>query len=79
SCEVDQRRSMISLTESGVALVELMSVQSEARYDHITRVFGYGKLELLYELLDELTEKLSAAEYVESAADEELVPADIGA
>ncbi|MBN7797314.1 homoprotocatechuate degradation operon regulator HpaR [Parahaliea mediterranea] len=54
----DQRRSMISLDETGVELVKVMSVQSEARYAHITQVFGYGKLELLYELLDELTEKL---------------------
>ena len=28
------------------------------RYDHITQTFGYGKLELLYELLEELVEKL---------------------
>jgi homoprotocatechuate degradation regulator HpaR len=62
----DQRRAMISLSDAGGQLVELMSVQSEARYEHITRVFGYGKLELLYELLDELTEKLSAAEYDDS-------------
>ncbi len=58
----DQRRSMIQLSDAGAGLVELMSIQSEARYEHITEVFGYGKLELLYELLDELTEKLSAEE-----------------
>ena len=57
--KTDQRRSMIRLSEDGKKLVELMSPQSEARYQRITEVFGYGKLELLYELLDELTEKLA--------------------
>lgn len=59
-CEKDMRRSMISVSPKGVELVNLMAPQSEARYEHLTKVFGYGKLELLYELLDELTEKLSA-------------------
>lgn len=62
SSELDMRRSMISLSDSGTELVKFMSVQSESRYEHITEVFGYGKLELLYELLEELTEKLSEAE-----------------
>ena len=54
----DQRRSIIILSHDGKALVELIAPQSEARYEHITQAFGYGKLELLYELLDELVEKL---------------------
>lgn len=58
--ETDMRRSMIRLNERGKELVNIMAPQSEARYEHITKIFGYGKLELLYELLDELTEKLSA-------------------
>jgi len=66
----DQRRSIISLADTGVELVKAMSVQSEARYEHITRVFGYGKLELLYELLDELTEKLGEAEFESEETDE---------
>ena len=57
--EHDQRRSIISITSTGIKLVELMSAESEIRYAHITEVFGYGKLELLYELLDELVEKLN--------------------
>ena len=56
--ENDQRRSIISLTTEGVRLVEQIAPQSEARYAHITESFGYGKLELLYELLDELVVKL---------------------
>ncbi|NHN39873.1 homoprotocatechuate degradation operon regulator HpaR [Pseudomaricurvus alcaniphilus] len=54
----DLRCSLIVLTASGAELVKIVAPQSEARYDHITDVFGYGKLELLYELLNELTEKL---------------------
>ncbi len=54
----DQRRSMISITPEGRKLFEALSPVNEARYAHITERFGYGKLELLYELLDELVEKL---------------------
>lgn len=58
----DQRRTLITLSSEGASLVELMAPQSEARYQHITRAFGYGKLELLYELLDELILKLDEAD-----------------
>jgi len=64
--ERDQRRMMIALTDAGAALVEAMAPQSEARYERIQSVFGYGKLELLYELLDELTEKMNAIEKTDS-------------
>lgn len=67
--KTDLRRSMISIHKHGMKLVEAMAPQSEARYAHITRVFGYGKLELLYELLEELTEKLSAAEFDDDGSD----------
>ena len=59
----DQRCSIISLANKGQELVELMAPESEARYQYITEVFGYGKLELLYELLDELVTKLETAEH----------------
>lgn len=69
--EQDQRCSIISLAEAGRKLVELMAPESEARYEHITRVFGYGKLELLYELLDELVDKLEAADQATLLKDSE--------
>ncbi len=56
--EADQRRSAIFLTDEGRKLFELVAPKSAERYDHITEKFGYGKLELLYELLDELVEKI---------------------
>ncbi|MEQ8803965.1 homoprotocatechuate degradation operon regulator HpaR [Haliea sp.] len=69
--EADMRRAMIRLTAEGKELVNVMAPQSEARYERITQVFGYGKLELLYELLDELTEKLSAeSESMENSSEE---------
>jgi homoprotocatechuate degradation regulator HpaR len=55
----DQRRSIISLTEQGDKLFQLISPESEVLYSHITDVFGYEKMELLYELLDELVQKLN--------------------
>lgn len=60
--DTDQRRSIISLASEGERLVKVIAPESEARYAHITETFGYGKLELLYELLDELVVKLDAEE-----------------
>ena len=62
NAESDQRRSMISLTPKGRSLFETLSPVNEARYATISEKFGYGKLELLYELLDELVEKVSEPE-----------------
>ena len=58
SVETDQRRSAIFLTDSGRVLFDLVAPKSIERYNHITEKFGYGKLELLYDLLDELVEKI---------------------
>jgi len=54
----DRRRSEISITEQGRKLFIEIAPISEERYDFITERFGYGKLDLLYGLLDELIEKL---------------------
>ena len=58
SSKSDQRRSVIHLTANGLRLFEKIAPISEERYRLITQKFGYGKLELLYELLDELVLKL---------------------
>ena len=55
----DQRRSIVSITARGRKLFRTLSPVNEARYAYITQKFGYGKLELLYELLNELVEKLT--------------------
>ena len=54
----DQRRSLVSITAKGQALFDKIAPLSEERYRTITEKFGYGKLELLYDLLDELIEKI---------------------
>ena len=54
----DLRRTLVSITEDGLALFEIIAPLQEDRYEQITERFGYGKLELLYELLDELIEKV---------------------
>jgi len=54
----DQRRSAIFLTAEGQRLFAEISPKSAERYQYITEKFGPGKLELLYELLDELVEKI---------------------
>jgi len=55
----DRRRSIIILTERGNKLFQLIAPESEALYLHITDTFGYGKMELLYELLEELVQKIN--------------------
>jgi homoprotocatechuate degradation regulator HpaR len=58
----DQRRSIVSITARGRKLFDTLSPVNEARYAYITEKFGYGKLELLYELLHELVEKIDDEE-----------------
>jgi len=60
----DQRRSMVTITAAGRKLFATLSPINEARYAYITEQFGYGKLELLYELLDELVAKIDSDESV---------------
>lgn len=55
----DQRRSALFLTQKGLDLFQLIAPKSAERYEHITQEFGYGKLELLYQLLDELVVSLN--------------------
>ena len=56
--ESDQRRSAIFLTKSGNKLFEKVAPMSAERYDHIAEKMGAEKLETLYELLEELVEKI---------------------
>lgn len=58
SVAADQRQSRLSLTKAGQKVFSEVAPKSSERYEYITQKFGYGKLELLYELLDELVEKL---------------------
>ncbi len=50
----DQRRSLINLTELGLELFGKVAPKSVERYVAIEEKYGVRKLELLYELLDDL-------------------------
>ncbi|MBB6523050.1 homoprotocatechuate degradation operon regulator HpaR [Pseudoteredinibacter isoporae] len=62
SSSSDQRRSLISLTEAGRDIFIEIAPKSSERYEFISERFGPGKLELLYELLEELVEKIEEGE-----------------
>ena len=54
SCADDSRRSLVSITEQGLSLIDLIAPESEALYDHIEARYGGEKLALLYSLLEDL-------------------------
>jgi homoprotocatechuate degradation regulator HpaR len=54
----DQRRTALYLTDQARGVYQDVAPKSAERYKNITQRFGYGKLELLYELLDDLIEVL---------------------
>ena len=55
----DQRRSVISITAEGQALIAEVGPHSEAHYAEIRQAFGEDKMEELYHLLDELLDALN--------------------
>jgi len=58
----DQRRSKIFLTELGQELFAKVSPISAERYAYIEEKYGVRKLELLYELLDDLINTLKESD-----------------
>ncbi|WP_426357517.1 homoprotocatechuate degradation operon regulator HpaR [Pseudocolwellia sp. HL-MZ19] len=56
--ETDQRRSNIFLTDAGKELFAKVAPKSIERYVAIEEKYGVRKLELLYELLDDLIKTL---------------------
>lgn len=54
----DQRKTALYLTDKAKDVYIKIAPKSSERYQYITEKFGYGKLELLYELLDDLIEIL---------------------
>ena len=58
----DLRRTHIEISDRGRSLFKLIAPLQELRYESLTERFGYGKLELLYELLEELVEKVGKEE-----------------
>lgn len=60
--EHDQRRSKILLTDLGHELFAKIAPKSIERYIAIEEKFGLRKLELLYELLDDLIQTLEESD-----------------
>ena len=60
--EHDQRRSKILLTDLGRELFAKIAPKSIERYIAIEEKFGVRKLELLYELLDDLIQTLEESD-----------------
>lgn len=58
SCENDSRRSLVSITEVGLSLIDQIAPESEALYDHIEARYGGEQLALLYRLLEDLVRSL---------------------
>ncbi len=58
----DQRRAVISVTPDGRNLVARIAPKSEDHYAEIERAIGPARLEVLYGLLAELTERLGAGD-----------------
>jgi len=59
SSTVDQRKYKLFLTPSGRKLFESIAPESMQKYQNITDNFGHKKLELLYDLLDNLVNSLN--------------------
>jgi homoprotocatechuate degradation regulator HpaR len=56
----DHRRALISISPSGLTLIDAVAPYSEEIYAEVTETFGADKMETLQALLKELTEALNA-------------------
>jgi len=56
----DQRRAVFALTVAGRKLYSIVGPDSEALYNDIEREFGVEKLDMLYDLLADFYQTLSA-------------------
>jgi len=56
--KADLRRGVVSISEAGLALIEVVAPSSEAIYAEITRRYGVEKLAALQEMLRELEASL---------------------
>lgn len=56
----DLRRSLISISPSGVKLIDAVAPYSEGIYGEITESFGKQNMDVLQQLLKDLTDKMNA-------------------
>ena len=70
TAEADLRRGVVSISQKGLKLIELVAPTSEVIYAAITRRYGAQKLVELQAMLAALEESLSALEVIEAVSDE---------
>lgn len=63
----DQRRAVFALTVAGRKLYSIVGPDSEALYNDIEREFGVEKLDMLYDLLADFYQTLSATSVAPAA------------
>jgi homoprotocatechuate degradation regulator HpaR len=69
TAKTDLRRGVISISEKGLRLMEVVAPSSEAIYAAITRRYGAKKLAELQDMLGALEASLSSLEVVEDASE----------
>jgi homoprotocatechuate degradation regulator HpaR len=67
AAETDLRRGLVSISEKGLRLMEVVAPTSEAIYAAITRRYGARKLAKLQELLGALEASLAGLELADEA------------
>src|SRR5262249_45150449 len=69
TAETDQRRGLVSISEKGLRLMEVVAPSSEAIYAAITRRYGAKKLAELQDMLHTLEASLAGLESGEEGAE----------
>jgi homoprotocatechuate degradation regulator HpaR len=68
TAETDLRRGLVSISEKGLKLMEIVAPSSEAIYSAITRRYGARRLAELQEMLGALEASLDGLEFAEGGA-----------
>src|SRR5215831_4738812 len=67
TAKTDLRRGVISISEKGIKLMEVVAPSSEAIYAAITRRYGARKLAELQDMLSELEASIAGLEFAEGS------------
>ena len=69
TAKADQRRGVVSISQKGLKLIELVAPTSEAIYAAISQRYGARKLAELQDMLAALEDSLAALEAADSGAE----------
>jgi DNA-binding MarR family transcriptional regulator len=67
TAKADLRRSVVSISQKGLKLIELVAPTSEAIYAAITQRYGAGRLAELQDMLAQLVDSLATLEAPDEA------------